>query len=79
MFISLTISARQLYPSGLSQKEKPLQAFQAERIECRAWEVLMALLERLLESGDAINTQQFRVLGGCCCYPGQKNAGNPHY
>lgn len=77
MFISLKISARQLYPSGLSQ-EKPLQAFQAERIEFRAWEVLMALLERLLESGDAaINTQQFRVLG-CCCYPGQKNAGNPH-
>lgn len=39
----------------------------------------MALLEGLQELGDiAINIQKFRVLGGFCCYPDQKNAENPH-
>lgn len=39
----------------------------------------MTLLEGLQELGDvAINIQKFRVLGGFCCHPDQKNRGNPH-
>lgn len=39
----------------------------------------MTLLEGRQELGDvAINIQKFRVLGGFCCHPDQKNRGNPH-
>lgn len=79
MFVSFKISARQLCPAGRRQKEKPLQAFQAERNWVRGIEVLVALLGGPQKLGDfAIDVQQFRVLGSCCYYPGQKNAGHPH-
>lgn len=38
----------------------------------------MALLEGLQELGDAaINIQKFRLLGGFCRHPDQKNTENP--